>query len=441
MSINFLCFLLLTLADAALSEETLPNKLTIEQAKEIAISKNANLASRKSDLDIAIARKGRASSGMYPTIEGRLGSETSLNTQSNENDNSAKFAYLQATMNIYRGGLDIAKKNLSNLETKKLQIVYESEKLILENAVEVAFANLLFTRDLIDIKTRFIKINEDQKALARQIASRGSGSQSDVVEFDLRAIELSSELSQIQQDYLATLIQLKLLIGENIAKNIIPTGDLPHLHLHGSLKDYINTGLKDTPSLTVSSLDLEMAQHQIASAQSRWLPKVDFEGKFGILPNETTKSSAQMNSSFAVVASWEIFAGFDSTYELQERRAEKERADFVLQGNISQMMADVETRYNELVAIQARSDLEKNNILVAKNYYDLIYADFKRGYKNSGDYSAAAEKLYNSEVRRKRLDLEFLEKKAALENRIGRKVASISMKDIPLIDEQKAKRP
>jgi len=65
-----------------------------------------------------------------------------------------------------------------------------------------------------------------------------------------------------------------------------------------------------------------------------------------------------------------------------------------------------------------------------QRYYELVFSDFKRGYKNSGDFSAAAQVWYEAEVQRKRLDLEFVEKKLALELKLGRRIQAVSMKDV-----------
>ena len=90
-----------------------------------------------------------------------------------------------------------------------------------------------------------------------------------------------------------------------------------------------------------------------------------------------------------------------------------------------------------MTTLQKRADLEKNNVRTAKKFYDLVFADFKRGYKNSGDFIDAAQAWYDAEIQRKKLDLEFVEKKLYLEKQLGKRIISNPMKDLD--DDEKEK--
>ncbi len=409
------------------AEDSSANTLTLEQSKKIAVERNANLAAIKARSEAAKARQGRAAAGFYPTLETKLGSEQGL---AGKPEQASTFGYLVARWNIYHGGLDVAGTKTSTLEAKQAELDYELERLSVENAVEEVFSNLLYLRDVSAIKERFIEINGQQQALARQVVARGSGSESDVVEFDLRTATLKSELAQIEQDYQGYLVKLKSLIGEDIAKNPTPTGELPHQHLQGSLADYANPNLTEAPQVKAAALDLDIASHKASAAKGRWLPQVDVEGRFGSLPLSDGGEKGKLGSSVALVATWEIFGGFDASYEAKERLADKAQADWRLKADINALLTDIRVQFGELVSIQKRIDREKDNIKTARRYYELVFADFKRGYKNSGDFSAAAKAWYDAEVQRKRLDLEFVEKKITLELKLGKRIATSLMKDV-----------
>lgn len=401
--------------------------LTLDDAKRIAVERNADLAAAQALKDAADARETRASSGFYPQISTKIGTEQQ---PTGSGDSNAAFGYLSAQWNVYRGGLDVAKVKTEALTSERTRLAYETKKFMIENEVERVFYRMLFLRDIKTIKNNFIDINNQQQKLARQVVARGGASQSDVVEFDLRTATLRSELAEIEQEYTGYQIQLKALLGEDIAKNPQPTGDLPHQHLEKSLSDYANASLREAPSVKSAALSLDIASHRASAAKGRFLPQVDIEAGFGALPPSDGGEKGVLGSRIALVATWEIFGGFDASYEVKEALAEKAAADAELKGNITVILAEIETAFGELQAIQKRSDLEKDNISTAKKYYDLIFQDFKRGYKNSGDFSSAAETWYDAEVRRKELDMEFVEKKLILENKIGRKIAANRMEDI-----------
>lgn len=401
--------------------------LTLEQAKQIAVQRNAGLAAIKERAEAARARQGRAESGFYPKVETKLGSEQGVG---DEEQRASSFGYLAAIWNVYRGGQDVAAVKMAGLQAKRAQLEYDSERLAVENDVERVFSNLLFLRDVAKIKERFVQINSEQQKLAKQVVARGGGSQSDVVEFDLRSATLKSELAQIEQDYRGFLARLKVLLGDDVAKNPSPSGELPHQHLIGALPDYVNSRLAEAPEVKSAGLTLDIASHRSIATKGRWLPQVDVEGRFGALPSSEGGTRNSIGSSVLIVGTWELFGGFDATHEVSERSAEGNEADLLLKSDINLLLADVESRFGELVTIQLRADLEKDSIKTAKRYYDLVFDDFKRGYKNSGDFSAAAQTWYDVEVQRKRLDLEFVEKKLALELKLGKRIAANAMQDV-----------
>jgi len=403
--------------------------LSIENARQLAVDRNTSLASLREKIIAAKAREGRSLAGFYPKLETKFGSEQAGSSGSSVSSASG-FGYLAATWNIYRGGLDVAAARSALLETKLAEHEYEIQRLAVEREVEAVYSNILYLRDVSLIKERFIGINAKQQALARQIVNRGGGSQSDVVEFDLKTGTLKSELAQIEQNYRGFVIKLKSLIAEDFARNPSPTGQLPHQHLKYPLSTYMDARLADAPAVKTTAIHFDLAAHKSLATRGRWLPQVDLEGQFGDRPLSIGGSDNNLGGSVAVVATWEIFGGFETAYEGKERLAEKATADWMLKSDITALLADVESGYGELVTIQKRSDQGKANIELAKRYYELVSADFMRGYKNSADFNSAAQTWYEAEVERKRLDLEFVEKKIQLEAKLGKRIETVTMKDV-----------
>src|SRR5690606_38126488 len=94
-------------------------------------------------------------------------------------------------------------------------------------------------------------------------------------------------------------------------------------------------------------------------------------------------------------------------------------AELDLRRDIAEALADAEATLAQLTAVQRRADLEKDNVRRAKRYYDIVFEEYKRGYKNSGDLSSAADTWSEAEVRQKELDFEFIKTKVDLQRRLG----------------------
>jgi outer membrane protein TolC len=250
------------------------------------------------------------------------------------------------------------------------------------------------------------------------------------MQFDLRAATLRSELAQIEQDYLSCMIQLKALLGEDVIQSVTPSGDLIHQHIQGTVTDYVNADLTSSPMIRAATNDFDAASTRASAARGRWLPRLDIEGSFGELPQPQGEEKNKFGSTFALVATWEIFGGFDTIYQVQELNAVRSGTNAQLKADIRSLLTSIQIGFGEVETLQRRADFEKNNILTAKKHYELVFADFKRGYKNSSDFSDAAQAWYDAEVGRKKLDLEFIERKIDLEQKLGRQVSTIPMKDV-----------
>lgn len=401
--------------------------LTLDDAKKMAVDNSFSLASKKSAVGAADSRKGVADSLLYPNLSAVTGSEQSM--ASSQNDSST-FSYLSAKWNLYRGGMDLSGAKLARIEQKKSSIDYDMEKLSIENSVEIIFYRILYLRDVLKIKQRFIELNSKQQVLARQLVARGGGSSSDVLQFDLRASALESELAQIQAEQETYKIKLKYLLGYQGGSIPIPAGDLPHQHLQGKPEDYLNATLSETPEIQLAKSDLDSATEDLSLARGRWLPQVDIEGRFGSLPLSQGGEAGKLGSSIALVANWELFSGFNTSYVIKEKAHEKSRADSAFQNSIRTVLVGVESAFNDLITTQKRADIEKNNVRSAQRYYDLVSSDFSRGYKNSSDFNQAAQDWYDAETQRKTLDFDFIEKKLAIELKLGKRLVVSSMRDV-----------
>ena len=179
-----------------------------------------------------------------------------------------------------------------------------------------------------------------------------------------------------------------------------------------------------------STLDTHVSELHLASARSRWLPKVDFSAKGGLLASSETATPGEPNANVSLVATWELFSGFDNMAEIREKRAAYDALSSQLRIDVTRTLIKAEDLVREILTLQTRADVEKNNIRFAKRYYEIVKDEYKRGYKNSADLSAGADAWYSAEVRRKELDLDFLRKRIELERLLVRRVEVETMRDV-----------
>lgn len=409
------------------AEEAAPEKVTLNQLKHLATRRSPQLLQMRKRLEEFDARSSRQRSNYYPKlnavgggeVEGR-GSDRPLN----------QLAYLDFNWNLYNGGRDGRAIETANLEAEKATLEVEESSLEVDLETERLFYEILYARDLIDILTKFIEVNKEHRSYVKRSQALGSVSEADVMQFDLKDAQLRSELIDMRRSYESAKTRLKAFIGDELSQSLEPIGELLHQHLKSSTDSILNESLTQSLPMRKSTIASQISELQLTSARSRWLPKIDFSTKAGMLASSETATPGEPNVNLSLVATWELFSGFDALSEIQEKRAAKEAQSLQVKLDVTKVVISAEDLVREILTLQTRADVEKNNSRFAKRYYNIIKDEYKRGYKNSADLTMGADAWYSAEVRRKELDLEFLKKRIELERLIVRRVEVDTMRDV-----------
>ena len=94
-------------------------------------------------------------------------------------------------------------------------------------------------------------------------------------------------------------------------------------------------------------------------------------------------------------------------------------AEFELKDSILQSVTSAESLYRRLKTIEERVELEIGNLKLSQSFYNNVAKEFRRGFKNSADLSAASDRLEESRTRRLDFMFDFLNQKLNLEKVMG----------------------
>lgn len=394
-------------------------KVNLEAAKSYAIEHNFGVSALRHQLEEVRQRRNRTESPFLPKLGAAGGAEFESSFDASD---TAGVGYLFGSYNIFNGYRDTKAKSIADLEIEKTSASLQAAEFKLGLDVEEYFHLYLFKKDTIELKDRYIQLNETHQNYVKKSRSAGYVSETDVMEFDLKDSTLKSDLVALKQELDDARSNLKRLLGEEIGGNIQPVGNLQHQHVKGSLMDYLKRIEADSEPVKLAARDMKIADLEREMTRSRWLPQVDIEAKAGYLPLIERPDRNKPGVSVALVAKMDLFSGYDATYERREKEAARLKREALLKEEINSSIRKLEVAYRNMKVIEARADIEKNNVKFAKKYYDSVMGEYKRGFKNSSDLSNASNSLYEAELRRKTLEYEFIKERLAAERILGSKI-------------------
>jgi outer membrane protein TolC len=402
------------------------SKIDLKTAKQYAINRNFGISARRHQIDELQQRYNRTAALFLPKIGIAGGAELE---SSDGTSDIANLGYVFGSYNLFNGLRDQKTRYIVDLEIEKARISLAAEEFRIGLEVEEYFHLYLFKKDTINLKDKYIQLNEVHRGYIRRSRSAGSVSETDVMEFDLKDATLKSELVALKQELDDARSNLKRLLGEEIGSNIEPVGNLQHQHVKGQLMDYLKRIEGHTELVKVAARDMEIASLEKDMTRSRWLPQIDIEAKAGYLPLIERANKDKPGVSVALVAKMDIFSGYDSTYESREKQSGRLKREAEVKDQINTAVRKIEVAFRNIKVIEARADIEKNNAQFAKKYYDSVFSEYKRGFKNSSDLSAAVDRLYDTELRKATLEYEFIKERLGAERVLGSEIAVEVLKD------------
>lgn len=422
--------------DIQAAEEAQVTKISLADAKAYAIGHNFRIKSLKQEEASAHAAVERRRAAFYP----RIGITAGLDGRSSVEDEQVEpLGYVYGSMNLFNGFEDTSMVEIARLEADRVAVQIKREELQIANAVEFQFHNILFQKALRTLKQEAIKANQTHKRLVARVRSAGLASRTDEMEFELKESVLKSELASLEQGFEEARVALKNLLGEDIGGVIEPAGELQHQHVKGRLMDYVSKIKSDSAPVQIATKQQAIANIQSRLWRSKWLPDVDFEVRAGYLPLDERLVEVETQVSFVLTAKMELFSGFDTRWEREELLAKQTAADAALKADILSALTDLETYYRRLKTIEERVDLEQGSEDLTRKYYSSVADEYKRGYKNSADLSAAADRLAEAQERRLKYVFEFLTQRLAMERIVGTPIEVEVVRHDPVLKQNQKK--
>jgi len=407
-------------------------RISVEDAIKYAIDHNFGLQALKAEVEAKDASIGVARSKFFPKL-GVVGGGEYM--ESNSVVESGALGYAFGQWNLFNGFADGMAKQKAEIAKQIAESEYRKSAAEVRLEVESLFNRYLYKRNTLEHIHESIALNEKHLQSVRRRMSAGLTSESDQMDFELRDAVLRSDSRLNEQELVEIKLGLVRMMGPELGLSFEPSGQLAHYHVEGDLNEYLQVTHSSNEEIKQSLLGTESALLDLRQSRSAWMPSLDAEVKFGVLPLDERVGDKTPGVSGMLVARWELFSGFGTKALSDESSAMLRKKELESRQTLLTSMAGVENLIRKLHSIEERVDLEKTNEDRALRLYRLTLSEYSRGVKNSSDVKAAEQSLLDAKNRASGYKNEFLETKLELEKKHNVRVRVREMQDSHLLSD------
>ena len=390
--------------------------LDLETAKSIALKQNPSLKAAMERVRQAKERVSQARSRYYPTLDAD-GSASRLWRSESALETARQFGAVDDPEDRYTAGLrasyvlfDGFDRKFANAaarygeqETKEAEM--DARRLLLA-AVSRSFYEAQLAKQDISISTADKEFNQRQIVEAKARLRVGTGSLSDVLNFQIQANSAKFNLNLAYQAYEAAMIGLAALMG-------IPEVGFPDLLKLAGLEDetsdelnlpdmnpLIAYSLEHRPDVNRAKSTVKRTESDIGSARAGFLPVIDLAGSYdGERVDDNGFEGDDFGGGVAIKMTWNLFEGGLTIAQVREARSRKAEADRALENVSIEVTSDVRQSIESLKLAQEQLALERSNAKLVKQNRNLVEKEYQAGQTSLVRLNEAQRDLTNAQGR------------------------------------------
>lgn len=399
-------FLLMGLFSPIWADHPTEGKVAIDQLLTEAELTSLQIKSEQEKLN-SLREKYLSSYGRFsPKISLEGGPQS---TKFADEKSNASSLYGKLEWNIYNGGADESALEQSKNDLDTQEKILRNIKNHLKQEVSKVYYQLQYLLESISLKEKALELNSQQMKIAKAKNRSGFTSSSDVLEFDLRESTLQSDLVLLNQQLAETNRNLDVLLsrpmdkrtdnqgrqtGRESVKGHLQRESFP-LHREQLLEKILTYNSQRLQTKT----ELRELESEKNKTLSQFLPKLDFEAKYGKLANEEKIFDGNSNYSILLRINLPLFSGLEDYNSLKSSNAKIAASRLKLEQQGLSLAAELDSILAEVTALNARLDLEEKNLERSERYYMLTLEEYRRGVKNSPDMVVASERMIDAKIR------------------------------------------
>ncbi len=382
-------------------------------------TRSARIAASKVETEAAKSRTGYLTRSFLPSLSLQAAQENFKVGRGVEKTQPLYGAELN--LNIYNAGRDSNESKLRDLNLEKKTV--EQQRVTSEELQKVRnlFWDILFTQEKLKLLESTIKINGQNLGSADRRVRNGVATESDRVEFEMKAVELKRELSEAQFELIEDKNEMMIILNIPESSELAFPDVIAHEH---EIDPLLKHSDKDHKYLyKENKLKAEASQLAAKNVNRSWWPKLDAFAAYNqynerekefVDPKDRTETVLGVRVSMNLADGWE--GRRESAALLKEAEALQTIA------NMQKRETEVHLK-NEFAKLQLLHDQvhdAEQNIARADKYFKLTHSEYVRGVKNSPDVLGASDKIFEMKIKKFEIIRDFQNSKAHILSKIGK---------------------
>jgi outer membrane protein len=436
-----LMMLLFVLSGRSFSQDKVV--LTLEKSIELALSQNPYHLATEERVDAARQQVREAVAGFFPslnssglaTLDEKLfelefpSMIPGLPPEKVKVDFTRDYQFsLNLSVPLYTGGrlsagYRSAKYNLQSTE----ESVRQSEQLTVFNT-KAAFYGSLLAREFVRVAEQAVKDAEDLNKNVKSQYEVGLASRFDLLRSEVRVVNLRPQLIQAKNNFEVMKLNLKTLLGMDIAIPIEIEGNLSYEPIEPDMEKSLGTALLNRPEIIQLEYQKRIAEEMWKMARAERLPTLALSGTFNFWADrlKITGDAWQDYYTVNLVLSVPIFNGFGPSARQAQARSAVKEIELMLKGLKDAVKFEVSQAILKIEEAKESLRSQEKNVEQAEESLRIANLNYTEGMITLLDVSAAQTALTQARVNYSQAVYDFFIAVADFERSLGVKRGDIN---------------
>ncbi|MBQ6473059.1 MAG: TolC family protein [Victivallales bacterium] len=404
-------------------------KLTLPEAKKIALADSPTLAQTKARIQSAMTKVRQARAAFYPTVDingGITRIRDSATTRPNRDfDNTTQYSIGASVGYTLFDGFQ---RDFNLLQAKYAEtsatLNDEWARLTLLRQVANAYYQVLLAQDNMEIAKHDADYNRILLEDARKRKEGGIAKPSDVLNFVLQVQNAEVNYVNAEKTWRVAIVALGALLAideDNIWENYELVYPQENTQILPSISEMLAYAREHRPDLRNVDADIQIAREAIKNAENQWYPTVGLFADYGFKRTHSAHFNKHYdrNISYGATANWNVFNGFKTTSAIAQTRADldvalKERDELLL-------TIDSEIRQSALAFESNRIQLQRQETVLATatQIRELVHQEYVNGTTTITRLNEVQTDVTNAEAARSAAFIQVLSSMESLRAATG----------------------
>lgn len=417
-----------------------PTTLTLDQARQISLERNLNVAQAQNNIEAAQATVLAATGSYLPTLSASGG------WNRNQSEGPINFRGViipnnKTVTNNFSTGVDLnytifdgfsREGNYSRASANAIATEQTSARTrqAIVFQVESAYLNVLRNEQLVRVSEE--NLRRDRRQLERIEESNRVGAlskadvyrqQSQVAADELNLITAQNNFNKSKADLIALVgldVSDDYVIADPSISQVITQAELEASSLQSkNFDDMVRRAIAYRPDYAGAKEAVRSADGGVSSARSGYFPTVAASAGYGFNNSELSKLTENKSINWGINIRWNIFDGFGTNNALQAAQVQKKNAELALQQTERNISVEVKKALLDLEAARKAYEVSQKGLLSATEDRKIAEERYNLGAGTLLDLLTANAGLVNAEANKINSVYNYVIAKRNLEFAIG----------------------